>query len=115
METETITLSQALEIMNLKDRDGKPFPFDISFRTFSAITKTGGELKVYEGCTYLPSAKPGKEIPDTIYNLLDPVKAKKDPNHFENRTRNITLADGQTMRKLNIDFIDTINHYKVIY
>jgi hypothetical protein len=123
MEIGTITLKEALDIFNRRDSKGMFVPFDISFRTFSKTTKKGGQLKVYEGVKWLPSAKPETETTKVIYSpsykevvagLLTPVKENKDPNHFENRTRNIELPNGD-IRKINIDFIILVNNYKVIY
>lgn len=124
MEIGTITLKEALDIFNRRDSKGMFVPFDISFRTFSKTTKKGGQLKVYEGVKWLPSAKPDTdETTKVIYSpsykevvaaLLAPVKANKDPNHFENRTRNIELPNGD-IRKINIDYIILVNNFKVIY
>lgn len=114
MNQETITLKEALQIFNRRDKLGQLVPFDISFRTFSKTTKTGGTLKVFENVKYLPPANPDAHILDTIFNVLDPIKAAKDPKHFENYTRNIELADGQ-IRKHHVYFIITVNEFKVIY
>lgn len=124
MEIGTITLKEALDIFNRRDSKGMFVPFDISFRTFSKITKKGGQLKVYEGVKWLPSAKAVTEEPakviytpsykEVVAALLAPDKASKDPNHFENRTRNVELPNGD-IRKVNIDFIILVNNYKVIY
>lgn len=114
MEIGTITLKQALDIFNQRDSKKMFVPFDVSFRTFSKTTKRGGQLKVYEGVKWLPSAKPDDKKEITIHNVLDPVKANKDPNHFENRTRNVELPNGD-IRTINIDYIILVNNYKVIY
>ena len=114
MEQETITLKEALQIFSRRDKLGQLVPFDISFRTFSKTTKTGGTLKELGNVKYLPPANPDADTFDTLFNILDPVKAAKDPKHFENRTRNLELPDGQ-VRKVNIDFIITVNEFKVVY
>lgn len=114
MEKGVINLKDALNIFNLKDEFGEPVRFDITVRTFSRISKQGGRLKSYTNVFYLPPSNPDKEKELTIYNLFDPVKAAKDPNHFENRTRNLQLLDG-SVRKICIDFIISINQQKVIY
>ncbi len=114
MEIGTITLNEAFDIFNRRDSKGMFVPFDISFRTFSETTKKGGQLIVYEGVKWLPSAKEDNDKEITIHNVLDPVKARRDPNHFKNRTRNVELPNGN-IRKVNIDFIILVNNYKVIY
>ncbi|MFK7049888.1 hypothetical protein V3Q77_08300 [Flavobacterium davisii] len=98
---ETISLDEALKIFSIKDYKGMYFPFDLEYRTFNENTKQGGKLKRYKACKYLPEA----------LDLNNQIKAT---NHFENRTRNIELSTGE-IRKVNIDFIITINNKKVIY
>lgn len=110
----TISLKEALEIFNRRDSSGAFAPFNISFRTFSRQTKRGGQLKVYEGVRYLPPANPDEDKLITIFNVLDPVKTKRDPKHFENRTRNIELPTGE-IKKINIDYIIMVNDNLVIY
>lgn len=114
MENGTITLAEALEIMRRRDTTGRLIHFNITFRTFSATTRRGGKLKQIDGAIYMYPANPDADKPINIYNLLDPVTSAKNPNHFENRTRNIQLPDGK-IRKVNIDFIISINDHKVIY
>jgi len=114
MENGTITLSEALEIMRRRDSYGGLIHFNIAFRTFSATTKKGGKLKKIDGAIYMYPANPDADKPINIYNLLEPVLTAKNPNHFENRTRNIQLPNGD-IRKVNIDFIISINDHKVIY
>lgn len=114
MDQQTITLKEALQTFNRRDKLKQLVPFDIAFRTFSKTTKTGGSLRFFQNVKYLPPANPERDIVDTMENILDPVKAAKNPRHFENYTRNIELANGE-IRKLNILFIDTINEFKVVY
>ncbi|WP_417365558.1 hypothetical protein [Flavobacterium beibuense] len=114
MENQTIRLKEALEIFNRRDSQGQFVPFDISFRTFSKTTKRGGELKVYERVKYVPPANPDEDKEIDLFSLITPQKAAKNPKHFENRTRNIELPNGD-FRKINIDFIILVNNFKVIY
>lgn len=114
MQNGVIKLKEALEIFNRRDQFGKPVPFDVKARTFSGISKSGGQLRTYQNATYLPSADPNKQKEITVENLFDPVTAAKDPQHFKNRTRNLQLEDGQC-RKILIDFIISVNDQTVIY
>jgi hypothetical protein len=41
------------------------------------------------------------------------VKPRKDANHFQNRTRNIELENGD-IRKIHLRLIDSINGKKVL-
>lgn len=114
MKTETIFLNQALEIMNRKQYDGQFHPFDLLIRTFNSQTGMGGKLKLYQAVKLLPEANPNKEKKVNIHNVLEPVKNRKRPEHWKNRTRNIELADGN-VRTIRIDFIIAINNQTVIY
>lgn len=114
MESTEIYLKDALKIMQLKDREGKPFPFDITYRTFNSQTRQGGKLKTYIGAKYLPEANPNAPQSKSIQAIFSETKSEKKPSHFENRTRNIELQNGN-IKKLRIDFIISINNRKVIY
>jgi hypothetical protein len=109
----TIFLKEALKIFQLKDRDGKPFPFDITYRTFNSQTKQGGKLKVYKGVTYLPESNPNIKS-KSVDAIFSEEKYERNPSHFKNRTRNIQLSTGE-IKKIRIDFIISINDLKVIY
>lgn len=114
MENGTITLTEALEIMRRRDKSGQLIHFNIAFRTFSSTQKNGGKLKVIDGAIYMFPPNPDADKSINIYNLLDPVTTAKNPNHDKHRTRNIQLPTGE-VRKVNIDFIISINDLKVIY
>lgn len=114
MESTTIHLKEALQIMQLKDKEGKPFPFDLTYRTFNSQTKKGGKLKVYEKVKYLPEANLNGAKSKSIEAIFAIEKSKRKPIHFENRTRNIELQNGD-LKKIRIDFIISINNRKVIY
>ena len=114
MQKSFFTLPEALKIMQLRDKEGKPFPFDLTYRTFNSQTKQGGRLKIYDKATHIPDANPNAIVKDTIFNILDPIKSVRKPSHFDNRTRNIELQNGE-VKKIRIDFIISINHINVIY
>jgi hypothetical protein len=114
MESTEIYLKDVLKIMQLKDKEGKPFPFDLTYRTFNSQTKRGGKLKVYEKVKHLPEANPNALPSKSIEAIFAKEKAEKKPVHFENRTRNIELQSGE-LKKIRIDFIISINNQKVIY
>lgn len=102
-----IFLKEVLEIMKLLDDDKKPVSFGITVRTFNLQNKTGGNIRYYPNATLLqPPAKKGVKrlAMDTPF---------KNPNHFENRTRNIKTHDG--IKKINILFIIEFNGKKVVY
>lgn len=114
MQKLFFTLPEALKIMQLRDKEGKPFPFNITYRTFNSQTKQGGRLKSYSKATHISDANPNSIVKDTIFNILDPIKSMRKPSHFCNRTRNIELQNGE-VKKIRIDFIISINNQNVIY
>lgn len=114
MENGIIHISDALKIMQLKDREGKPFPFDMTYRTFNSQTKKGGRLKHFISAKYLPEANPNSKPslhPDAVFAEEKPTR---NPSHFQNRTRNIELSTGE-VKKLRFDFMISINNKKIIY
>jgi len=112
---KTIFLKDVLQQMELKDPDGFAVPFDIEVREFSAQNKTGGKYKVYNGARLLVS-KPKKNripgIPEAGVIYRD--KSRKNPNHHDNQTRNIELANGE-IKTINIRFIIKFNGKSVNY
>lgn len=109
MENGFLKLNEVLNLMSRKDNKGMFVPFDLDYRTFNEQTKKGGKLKRYFGAKYLPSAKaPGE------FDRENPEKHIKNPNHFQNRTRNIELSTGE-IKTIRIDFIISFNNTNVIY
>lgn len=110
-----ISLSEALSIINRKAKDGSAFPFDVSVRTLNRNSKTGGKLINYKGAKLLINEnsknKTGSKLLD---NVLVAETVKRNPNHWENRTRNILLPNGEK-RKLRFRLIIDINNQKVVY
>lgn len=110
MENGFIKLSDCLKLMAQKDNKGMFVPFDLEYRTFNEQTKKGGKLKKYLSVKYLPEAK--QPTPEEKIEVSE--KQVKSPNHFQNRTRNIELANG-SIKTIRIDFIVSINNTNVIY
>ena len=117
MAEETIYLKEVLEIMRTPNSEGKAVKFDISVRTFNRNSKTGGTLNSYENAKLVMKEK-GMDK-DSIYALQHFKKPKtpkirKNPQHFENKTRNIRLENGE-VKKIHIRYIISFNGKKVIY
>lgn len=112
----TIFLKDALEIMRTPDKDGRAIPFNISVRTFNRNTKKGGKLKTYENAKLLMNEKGFDKDSIQALKRLPKIKPthRKNPQHFQNKTRNIKTPDGEK-RKININFIIDFNGKKVIY
>lgn len=107
-------LRQVLEEIKKTDAEGDSIPFDIEFRTYNRNNKMGGVLKRYEKAKLLIGKKlKGKPFIDAEYFYRE-VRVRKNPNHFDNRTRNIELPGGQ-IKKINILFITKFNNHEVIY
>lgn len=112
---QTISLKQALQIIEAKDEKGNPIPFDISFRTLQRNSKTGGALRTIRSAKLLVSV--AKQCPTNhqlIKQLQQPNRIKKSPNHYANRTRNIQKPNGD-IAKVRIRLIVSINNQKVVY
>ena len=100
-------LSDVLKEMKKLDKRNSPVPFDIKVRTFNLQNKKGGAVKFYRNAQLMqaPKEKGVKRLAmDTPF---------KNPNHYENRTRNIKTEDG--IKKINILFIIEFNGKKVVY
>ena len=111
MGVERIFLKDALKTMSLRDKEGKPFPFDIAYRTFNKQTKKGGKMMRLKGVKLLPEANRTQEkiTEESIFDNRD----SKNPNHFQNRTRNIELSNN-SIKTVRIDFITEINGKQVL-
>ena len=100
---ETIPLKEVLHQMRALDAHRQPVPFSLSVRTFNRQNKRGGKLDVYHKATLMQQPK-NKAAADSL----------TDPNHWENRTRNIKLPTGE-IKKINILFIIAFNGKEVVY
>jgi hypothetical protein len=74
----------------------------------------GGVLKRYEGAKLLIAKKTKEKSFNPISLYKREETQRKNPNHWQNRTRNIELPSGQ-IKKLNILYITKFNDLEVIY
>jgi hypothetical protein len=118
MAEQTIYLNEVLKIMRTPNEEGRAVRFDISYRTLNRNSKTGGKLKVRKNAKLMMKEE-GLD-PNSTYALRhfmpkEKVETfKKSPQHYQNKTRNIRLENGN-IRKLHINHIITFNDKKVIY
>lgn len=117
MAEETIYLNEVLEIMRTPNSEGRAVKFDITVRTLNKNSKTGGRLDEYNQAKLVMHEK-GLD-PNSIYALQNfkpskVQKEKKNPQHFDNKTRNIRLENGD-IKKIQIKYIITFNGKTVIY
>lgn len=111
----TISLKEALEIIEQKDTNGEPIPFDITYRTLNRQSKTGGSLKTVNQAVILTGSNKQNLSQAALKKIVETApKARKNPNHFENRTRNLKKPNGEKF-KVHIRFIISINNQKVVY
>jgi len=108
---KTIFLSEVLKIIHLKDEEGNPVKFDVEIREFSRQNKTGGKYRVYnDACLLTAKSVKGKS---GLQKIIED-RTKKNPRHWENRTRNIELANGE-IKKISTLFIIRFNGMEVLY
>jgi hypothetical protein len=114
--SDTISLIEALKLIDLKDANGNALPFNISFRTLQRNSKTGGRLVQLDSAKLLTPATKRKSISEKliIQNLQEEPRFKKNPKHYENRTRNLVKANGEIV-KVHIRLIVSINNHNVVY
>lgn len=77
-----------------------PVPFNLKVREFNRQNKSAGRIKEYRAATLMQKGR-----------FSD---YEKNPNHWNNRTRNIKLPDG-SIKKIHLIFIDSFNGKKVVY
>lgn len=89
--------------------DGKRTMFDLTYRTFNQYNKMGGEFKEYKRCRLV--MRNGKK---SDLERLKVQKKTKNPNHWDNKTRNIELLNGD-VKTIHFKYIITFNGLNVIY
>jgi hypothetical protein len=99
-------LSAVLTEMKNLDVQKNPVPFSISFRTYNRQNKSGGRLISYENATLMQPPKTTGKI--RLSQNID----FKNPNHWENHTRNLKTNEG--IKKINIFFITKFNGCEVV-
>jgi hypothetical protein len=101
--------------MDSVDQHGRPARFQVKFVTADRTTKKGGEIIELKDASKCPvRTKNGQEIYPQRKKVLVQQRITRNPNHWENSTRNIRLPNGQK-RKLHIRLIIEFNNKKVCY
>lgn len=97
---ETITLKEVLDWMDTGA------PFSIAFVTSDDKRKLGGEwIEIKQASKYVPFTRAEQERLDKAQPR---VRTFKNPNHYENSTRNIELKN-KDIRKVHIRLIRRFN------
>lgn len=114
MISGTIFLREALKVM-LEDK-----PFSMTFVTYDGKRKRMGDIIEVENakCTWAGQENKVREKQqgktDGEEKNMAPAKRTREPNHFENATRNIVI-NGTQIRKVHIRLITEFNGQKVIW
>ena len=101
-----IFLKEVLKEMKKLDSKKNPIPFSISFRTYNQQNKSGGRLISYDNATLMQAP------PEPGAMRLSQNIDFKNPNHWENHTRNINTNFG--IKKIHIFFITKFNGLDVV-
>lgn len=88
-------------------------PFDITFVTCDQKKGTGGELITITGGRKTEWLSRSEYKKQQALQPSSRLKLKKDPRHYENSTRNITLSNGD-VRKVHLRLIRRFNGKKVL-
>lgn len=114
MKVDFLKLSEALKLMKRVDNEGELIPFNCSVRTFNRNSKKGGTLLNIKQCILLPLSFGDSKKNNSVQSLGFKSNAQRNPNHFEHKTRNLKLPNGNT-KKININFLISVNNIPVIY
>lgn len=86
-------------------------PFSLSFVTYDHKRKKGGEWINVKSAVKLMAPEKQQKAIDAAQPSFTMVS--RNPNHFENSTRNIKLQNG-SIRKIHIRLVRLFNNKKVI-
>lgn len=103
-----ISFDEVIKTIDRVDKDGRPYPFDISFRTLQKNSKSGGRLVTYKGVKKYVPKKSNQSKAALVKSIEYLPGVKRNPNHFENRTRNLEFQNGE-IKKIKIRHIITLN------
>ncbi len=111
-----IILPEVLKQMRQLDETGRAVPFSIAIRTFNSNTKKGGKVNRYKKAKLVMQEKvqPKNCTKALMYHTKRTINPK-NPNHWENKTRNIKVFPEMNIVKINILDIIEFNGQKVIY
>lgn len=115
-----LLLKDVLQAMEAKDpKTGQYLPFDLGYCTFSRQRNEGGKLIDYKGVTLTSDFNDVDKRKSTQAKreaaIADGTIVKTaNPFHRKNKTRNITLPNGE-IRKICFRFITSFNGNKVVY
>lgn len=103
---ETITLKEMLDSMDAGN------VFSIGFRTYNFKKDEGGEWIEYSNCVKHNHQLKKQSSSNNSTNST--TSSKRNPNHYENSTRNIKRIDNGNLVKVHIRLIRKFNNKIVI-
>jgi hypothetical protein len=117
MLDNVVFLKDVLKEISQLNESGKAPVFSVSFRTLNRNSKTGGKLITYEKAKL---AIKEKKTDSTSFKSLAYAKKntsgiKRNPRHFDNKTRNLIVLPQGKIRKVHINHIIEYNGKKVVY
>ena len=110
----TISFNDAIATIDKVDKEGNPYPFDITFRTLQRNSKTGGRLIEYKQVKKSRQKNKPPSKAALLVAVQSPTSIRRNPNHKKNRTRLLELQNGDN-KKIHIRLIDSINGKKMHY
>lgn len=117
MSQQTIYLQDALSAMKTLVFVGRAVPFSIKIRTLNRYSKTGGKLLFFEQAKLVMAEEnPNVNSINSLRTVSNQVATtRRNPNHFENKTRNIKILPQNKIQKIHIRYIIQFNNKDVIY
>lgn len=117
MSHQTIYLEEALTAMKTLDAQGRAVPFSIRVRTLNRYSKTGGKLLHFEQAKLVMAEEnPNVNSINSLRTVsTQTATTRRNPNHFENKTRNIKILPQNKIQKIHIRYIIQFNNKDVIY
>lgn len=114
---QSIYLQDALQQMKTLDDNGRAPIFSIAVRTLNKYTKQGGRLLVFPTAKLvIKEENPNKNSVASLKVKPQPTSGtRRNPNHFENKTRNIKILPQNEIIKIGIRHIIKFNNQNVIY
>jgi hypothetical protein len=109
--TGTLSVKEALDIMDKKDSTGRNVPFSLTYVTWSDREQTGGTVISYNKAALAHLNMSGSRVIKT--RKIRTLKPSKNPNHWKNGTRNINPEGTWEVRKVHIWLIFELNGKEV--
>ncbi len=106
-----ITIADALNVMLQKDSKGRLMPFSVTYLSYNASRKTGGELIRFPACFLRVENNTGSKVMKG-----EKFYSRNQPRHWLNSTRNFVPAGANVtdVKKLHIWLMFEFNGMEVV-